>query len=184
VLAEDQQLDVVQGVFVNRVNEGSSAKEAGIEPGDVITGINGHLVNSVSELQEWVARNRPGQGVKVKFRRKGEEHEVNAVLRNYDGSAELVKKEIEYEMDGATFEDVPYLKLTKLNLDGGVFIKKLNTGKWLKAGLKEEFIITHIDKVAVDNVSDLNRIMEMKKGGVLIEGVFSNGEKGAIGMEW
>jgi len=184
VLAEDQQLDVVQGVFVNRVNEGSSAKEAGIEPGDVITGINGHLVNSVSELQEWVARNRPGQGVKVKFRRKGEEHEVNAVLRNYDGSAELVKKEIEYEIDGATFEDVPYLKLTKLNLDGGVFIKKLNTGKWLKAGLREEFIITHIDKVAVDNVSDLNRIMEMKKGGVLIEGVFSNGEKGAIGMEW
>ena len=184
VLAEDQQLDVVQGVFVNRVNEGSSAKEAGIEPGDVITGINGHLVNSVSELQEWVARNRPGQGVKVKFRRKGEEHEVNAVLRNYDGSAELVKKEIEYEIDGATFEDVPYLKLTKLNLDGGVFIKKLNNGKWLKAGLREEFIITHIDKVAVDNVSDLNRIMEMKKGGVLIEGVFSNGEKGAIGMEW
>lgn len=183
-LAEDQELDVFQGVFVNVVNEGSSAQQAGIEVGDVITGINDHLVNSVSELQEWVARNRPGQTVKVTFRRKGKEQDVKAVLRNYDGSSELKKKEIEYEIEGATFEDIPYSKLTKLNLDGGVLIKKLTSGKWKKAGLQEDFIITHIDKVVIDNVSDLNRVMEMKTGGVLIEGLFSNGEKGTIGMEW
>ncbi len=183
-LAEDRELDVVQGVFVNLVNDGSSAKEAGISPGDVITGINDHSVNSVSELQEWVARNRPGQVVKVTFRRNGEKREVKAVLRNYDGSSELKKKEIEYEIEGATFEDISYIRLTKLNLDGGVLIKKLSSGKWKKAGLQEEFIITHIDKVSIDNVSDLNRAMEMKKGGVLIEGIFFNGEKGTIGMEW
>ncbi len=44
-------------------------------------------------------------------------------------------------------------------------------------------IITHIDKVAIDNVKDLNRAMEMKKGGVLIEGLW-HGEKQAIGLEW
>jgi S1-C subfamily serine protease len=183
-LAEDQELDVVQGVFVNVVNEGSSAQQAGIEVGDVITGINDHLVNSVSELQEWVARNRPGQTVKVTFRRKGKEQDVKAVLRNYDGSSELKKKEIEYEIEGATFEDISYSKLTKLNLDGGVLIRKLTSGKWKKAGLQEDFVITHIDKVVIDNVSDLNRVMEMKTGGVLVEGLFSNGEKGTIGMEW
>jgi len=183
-LAEAKGLDVVQGVFVNVVSERSSAKEAGIEPGDVITAINHHIVNSVSELQEWVARNRPGQEVKVTFRRGGEEHEVKAVLKNYDGTSELKKKEIEHEIEGATFEDISYSRLTKLELDGGVLVKKLSSGKWQKAGLQEEFIITHIDKVAIDNVGDLNRVMEMKKGGVLIEGIFSNGEKGTIGMEW
>ena len=177
-------MDVVQGAFVNFVNEGSPAREAGIEPKDVITGINDHMVNSVSELQEWVARNRPGQSVKVTFRRRGEEHNVNVILRNYEGSAELKRKEIEYEIDGATFEDIPYTRLTKLNLDGGVLLKRLTSGKWQKAGLKEEFIITYIDKVSIDNVGDLNRVMEMKKGGVLIEGIFANGEKGTIGMEW
>jgi serine protease Do len=50
--------------------------------------------------------------------------------------------------------------------------------------LQEDFIITHIDKVSIDNVSDLNRVMEIKKGGVLVEGLFANGEKGTIGMEW
>ena len=183
-LAEDRELDVVQGVFVNLVNEGSSAAQAGIEVGDVITGINNHLVNSVSELQEWVARNRPGQTVKVTFRRNGEEQEANAVLRNYEGSSELKKKEIQYEMEGATFENLSYSRLNKLNLDGGVLIKQITFGKWKKAGLQEEFIITHIDKVAIDNVDDINRVMEMKKGGVLVEGLFSNGEKGTIGMEW
>ncbi len=183
-LAEDRELDVVQGVFVNLVNEGSSAAQAGIEVGDVITGINNHLVNSVSELQEWVARNRPGQTVKVTFRRSGEEHEANAVLRNYEGSSELKKKEIHYEIEGATFENLSYSRLTKLNLDGGVLIKQITFGKWKKAGLQEEFIITHIDKVAIDNVDDINQVMEMKKGGVLVEGLFSNGEKGTIGMEW
>ena len=183
-LAEDRELDVVQGVFVNLVNEGSSAAQAGIEVGDVITGINDHLVNSVSELQEWVARNRPGQTVKVTFRRNGEEHEAKAVLRNYEGSSELKKKEIQYEMEGATFENLSYSRLNKLNLDGGVLIKQITFGKWKKAGLQEEFIITHIDKVAIDNVDDINRVMEMKKGGVLVEGLFSNGEKGTIGMEW
>lgn len=183
-IAEELELDVVQGVFVNFVNEGSSAQEAGIEAGDVITGINDHPVNSVSELQEWVARNRPGQTVKVTFRRNNEERDVKAVLRNYEGSSELKKKEVEYEMEGATLEDISYSKLTRLNLDGGVLISKLSFGKWKKAGLQENFIITHIDKVGIDNVSDLNRVMEMKKGGVLIEGLFSNGEKGTIGMEW
>jgi len=183
-LAEDQGLDVLQGVFVNRVNEGSSASEAGIVPGDVITGINDHEVNSVSELQEWVARNRPGQEVKVTFRRDNEEHQAKAILKNYDGSSELKKKEIAYEMNGATFEDIAYIELTKLNLDGGVRIVELLPGKWQKAGLKENFIITHIDKVSIDNVADLNRVMAIKKGGVLIEGIFEDGEKGTIGMDW
>jgi serine protease Do len=183
-VADLHNLDVLQGVYVNVVNESSSAKEAGIERGDVIIGINNHPVNSVSELQEWVARNRPGQKVKVTFRRNGEEREVNAVLRNYEGTSQLKKKEIDFEMEGATFEEVSYSKLTKLNLDGGVIVKSLTYGKWQKAGIKEEFIITHIDKVAIDNVRDLNIVMEMKKGGVLIEGLFSNGEKGTIGMEW
>jgi hypothetical protein len=109
---------------------------------------------------------------------------VKAVLRNYEGSSELKKKEVEYEIEGATLEDISYSKLTRLNLDGGVLISKLSFGKWKKAGLQENFIITHIDKVGIDNVSDLNRVMEMKKGGVLVEGLISNGEKGTIGMEW
>lgn len=183
-LAEDRHLNVVQGVFVQVVNKGSAAEISGIEMGDVITRINGHDVHSVSELQEWVARNRPGQSIQVGFLRNGRPKEVNAVLKNYEGSSTVSSKEVLYELEGATIEDVSYSRLTKLSLDGGVLVTKLSEGKWKKAGIKDDFIITHIDKVAIDNVEDLNRVMAMKKGGVLVEGVFSHGEKGTIGMDW
>jgi hypothetical protein len=69
-------------------------------------------------------------------------------------------------------------------LDGGVKVVGVAPGKWKKAGIKKDFIIAFIDKVPVDNVEDLNRIMEYKKGGVLVEGFFTDGEKGTYGMEW
>lgn len=183
-LAEKRDLNVVQGVFVNYVNKGSAAEVSGLESGDVITAIDNHGVSGTSELQEWVARKRPGQNVLVRFVRGGENKEVIATLRNFQGSEEIKKKEISYDLEGALLEEVPYSILTELNLDGGVLIKKISFGKWKKAGLKENFIITHIDKVAIDNVSDLNRAMEIKKGGVLIEGLMINGDKQTIGIEW
>ncbi len=183
-LADSRNLNVVQGVFVSYVNKGSAAEASGIESGDVITAIDNHTVNGTSELQEWVARKRPGQNILVRFIRDGEDQEVTARLRDFQGSEETKKKTVSYELEGAMLEEVPYSKLTALSLDGGVLVKKLSFGKWKKAGVKENFIITHIDKVAIDNVSDLNRAMEMKKGGVLVEGYMINGDKQTIGIEW
>ncbi len=183
-IAENLNLDVLQGVLVRFVNKGSAAEASGMESGDVITAIDNHPVSGVSELQEWVARKRPGQSVQVKFIRDHDSMEVSATLKNFEGSAEIQKKAISYELEGATLDEVPYSKLNELSLDGGVLIKKLSFGKWKKSGIQENFIITHIDKVSIDNVSDLNRAMEMKKGGVLIEGVMMTGEKLAIGLNW
>lgn len=183
-VAENQNFDVVQGVWVRRVNRGGAADESGIEAGDVITAIDDHVVNSVSELQEWVARKRPGQSVKVSFRRDNVEKQIKATLKNYEGSEATTKKEISYDFEGASFEDLTYRELTNLNLDGGVRVKALKDGKWLDAKLHEGFIITHIDKVAVDNVEDLNRILEIKDGGILVEGIYPNKEKGVFGVSW
>jgi len=183
-LAEDQGLDVVQGVFVTRVNENSAARASGLLRGDVITHIDEHAVNSVSELQEWVARNRPGETIDVVYRRDGIEQNVKVTLRNYEGDEKVTKREVKYNIEGATFEDMSYLDLTRLNIDGGVRLKLLQEGKWKKAGMSDGFIITHIDKVQVDNVEDLNKVLEMKNGGILVEGVFARGGRGTFGVEW
>lgn len=183
-LAENRSLDVVQGVYITRVNQNSAAEEAGIRPGDVITAIDNHAVNSVSELQEWVARNRPGESITVTFMRDGETQSVLTTLRNFEGGEEVEEPKIEYELEGATFEDISYRNLTKLNIDGGVLIKHLSEGKWKKAGIKEGFIITHIDKVPVDNVEDLNRTLNFKSGGILVEGIYQKKDKEVFGLDW
>ncbi|MDQ2657571.1 MAG: trypsin-like peptidase domain-containing protein [Bacteroidota bacterium] len=183
-LAEQYNLPVSQGVFVSNVLSGSAAEESGLLPGDVIVAIDKHIVNSVSELQEWVARNRPGNEIMVTFLREGQKNEVSARLKNSQGKESFEVKEVRHEIEGATLEDVPYRELAKLLLDGGVKITSIAPGKWKKAGVRKDFIIAYVDKVPVDNVEDLNRIMEYKKGGVLIEGFYSDGIKGTFGMDW
>ncbi len=183
-LAESHGLNRVQGVFVTRVNAGSAALESGIEVGDVIVAINEHDVNSVSELQEWVARNRPGETISVDFIREGVARQVKAVLKNYSGSEELEKPEVLWELEGATFEDIPYHALNRLNIDGGVLLTEVRAGAWEKSGIKNRFIITHIDKVSIDNVEDLNRVLAIKEGGMLVEGLYENGERGVFGVNW
>jgi hypothetical protein len=69
-------------------------------------------------------------------------------------------------------------------LEGGVRIKRIERGKWKTAGIKKDFIIAYLDKIPVDNVADLNRILDVKKGGVLVEGYYADGSKGTFGLEW
>lgn len=184
LIAESFNLPVNQGVLVNGVREESAAKESGIVPGDVIVGINDHTVNSVSELQEWVARNRPGEKVTVTYLRNGKKHNVVATLRNSEGKETIVKKEVVNSLRGGQFEDVPYRELAKLMLEGGVRITGLDEGPWKDSGMKENFIIAFVDKVPVDNIEDLNRILEYKRGGFLVEGVYVSGQKGTYGVNW
>lgn len=183
-IAEQMKLSTSQGVLINRVNEGSAASASGLVARDIIIGINGHDVTSVSELQELVARNRPGEEVKVSYLRDGQLHHANVTLKNSSGNELLEKREIRYTLDGAQVEDVQFKELAGLQLEGGVRIKTLGDGKWKEAGIKEKFIISHIDKVPVDNVSDLNQVLDFKRGAILIEGYYADGERGVYALDW
>lgn len=184
-LAQDRGLDVIRGVFINRVNDHSAAEQAGMEAGDVITGIDGQDVSSVSELQELVARHRPGHTIQVTYRRDGKATSVKTTLKNFDGQAAITRTPVLYEMEGARFEDLPYSELNKRDLEGGVLIRSIGPGKWRDAGIDKGFIITHLDKVAVDNVEDLNRMLEYKSGGMLIEGIYTASNARAVyGVRW
>jgi serine protease Do len=183
-IAERLNVNINQGVLVAGVSENGAAREAGIVAGDVIVAIDDHTVNSVSELQEWVARNRPGAEISVTYIRNGEEQKVKARLKNTEGNEDMKRREVQFDIDGATFENVPYRDLTKLQLEGGVRFKSIDEGKWKRAGIKPGFIIGYIDKVPLDNVEDLNRVLEYKKGGILLEGFYEDGTKGTFGVDW
>lgn len=183
-IAEQLNLKSSQGVLVRRVNRGSAAEESGIREGDVITAIDQHKINSVSELQEWVARKRPGKSVTVTFVRNSKTEEVLARLKNNSGKEELEVEEAEVVDAGIVIGDAQISDLMRLNLEGGVLVKAVTDGKWKEAGIREGFVIGFIDKVPVDNAKDFYRILHYKKGGVLIEGYYLNGEKKSFGIDW
>lgn len=183
-LAEERKLDRAQGVFVTQVNEAGAAERSGLQPGDVITAIDEHAVNSVSELQEWVARRRPGYQVNVTYRRAGAEKRVAATLRNFDGSESPVLPPVAYDIKGARFEDLNYRELTSRQLDGGVRIVSVGDGPWKIKELEAGVILTFVDKVPIDNVRDLNRVLAIKRGAILVEGFQPSGDRLVVGLDW
>ncbi len=138
-IAEDLKLEVNQGVLVNKVNGGSAAEQSGLVRGDVIVAIDGHSISSVSELQEWVARNRPGKEIGVSYIRNGEQHEVKARLRNSEGNENVEKKVVRYDLNGVEVEDVPYKELVGLQVEGGVRIKEITAANGRNPGSKKDF---------------------------------------------
>ncbi len=185
-LAEQEDLEVVKGIYIERVVDNSAAEESGIEPGDVIVSVNGRQVNSVSELQEQVALNRPGDEIDVTYIRDGRTRTVKARLKNSYGTTETVEVAGNvFSTEGATFADISREEMEELGISGGVKLEELASGVWKEAGIKEGFVITRIDKEEIRNLDDLVNSIERPRGeGMLIEGYYANGEKAFYGIGW
>jgi serine protease Do len=183
-IAEELKLDVNQGVLINRVMKEGGAADAGLLPGDIILAVEGHAVSSTSTLQERVARFRPGKMISVSYLRDGEKHTVNVLLKNTKGNTEMLVAEIPETLDGIQVTNVADSILTFLELDGGVLVTAVEEGKWKNSGITANFVIAYIDRVPVDHVTDFYKILNTKRGAILIEGYYLQGERRVYALDW
>lgn len=183
-IAEAENLDRRAGALVRDLTDGGAAADAGIEPGDVITKINDIPVRNVTQLQEQIGRFRPGDNVVVGVLRDGEEKLFNVTLRNQYGNTEIRRKtdKVVRTALGATFETVDENALKRLKLSNGVEVKDITPGMISKAGIKNGFIITKIDKKPVNHPDDVTEFLNNSRGGVLIEGKYPNGSVAYYGF--
>lgn len=183
-LAKEKNIDQIEGVYINSVRPEGAAREAGLREGDVIISINKVRVNSSSELQEQISRYRPGEEVRVVIRRDGDVKQFDVVLRNLEGSTEIVKRNDVIEVLGATFEPVSEREKRMLGIRNGVKVKTLKPGKLMKVGIQEGFVLTSVNKRPVNSVKDISDILKDTEGGVIIEGLDNNGARSyyAFGM--
>jgi len=176
-LRSDENLEVSEGAYVRGLLSGGAAEMAGLETGDIIVSVEDFPIKSVTELQEQVGKYRPGDEIEVGILRQNEKRSIEVLLRDRYGNTEL-KKRSEEEMNmifGAKLEGLTQKEKSSLKVVNGVRIADIEDGKFRKAGLKEGFVITHIDKQPVDSPEDVKRILHSKSGGVLVEGFHQNG---------
>ncbi|MDR7130004.1 Do/DeqQ family serine protease [Algoriphagus sp. 4150] len=175
-------LPVEQGVYIGGVNENSGGKEAGLKEGDIIISVDGRRTNNVANLQEMVARKRPGDKVELEYIRDGKTFKTNATLRNFSGTTDIVEKVVPktFEFEGVNFEEVPAQVKGQLNLSGGALISSVTGEKWRKSGAKSGFIITSIitesGRVKISGVDNLLEVLGASQGeSIVVLGMFQDG---------
>ncbi|MGB0034999.1 MAG: trypsin-like peptidase domain-containing protein [Candidatus Acidiferrales bacterium] len=62
-----KELGAPYGIVVEAVESGSPAEKAGLQPGDVITNVNGHPVHTGADLVNPIAQTAIGQSVLIRF---------------------------------------------------------------------------------------------------------------------
>jgi len=184
-IKEKNKLPDLKGVFLAKVVEGGSADKAGLKDGDVILKIGSKEVNSVAALQEEIGKRRPGDKVSLSVRQKdGDLITKELVLRNQDGETQLLSKE-EINKNaalGATFIELTDKEKKELNINYGVKIKSINTGKLKSIGLSEGIIIVKINNEPIETVEELTQKLSGVNRGILLEIMDDTGKRDYRGL--
>lgn len=175
-LANQLDLDVTSGVYIDKLVENGAADEYGIEEGDVIVAIDNKAITSSPELQETIGSKRPGDAVSVTVNRDGKEKTISLTLRNKDGEARIIEKE---EMEptlalGVALRELSNEESKKYRVKGGVQVTDIENGKIRKhTKMRKGFVITGIDGKEMSSPDDVNSFFRNKtNGGVMIEGFY------------
>lgn len=80
--AKRLRLPAARGAIITDLIDGGPAGDAGLRKGDVLTSINGVVIDSSPELQEQMSRYRPGQRIVIDFIRNRRPRQVNILLRD------------------------------------------------------------------------------------------------------
>ncbi len=175
-------LDKPRGILVQDVISGSAAEEAGIKAGDIILECDGKEVNKPGELQEIIARKRPGDKVNLKIYRDGKTLELTATLKPRKEDEEVAKaeseeapaKEIEpgvlnFEKLGFTVANLDEETKNKYKVKNGVIVTEVEQfSEAFDKGIRENDVIIEADRKPVRNVDELKKIIQSRKSGDVV----------------
>ena len=169
------KLAVPKGALVERVFENGAASDAGIKNGDIIMAINGKTVNNYIELQEIVARYRPGDNVDVDILSSNNKMVKKTIqLKNRNNSIAITEKpeQLLLEKYGIEVRELSIAEINNYRLKG-VKIISVKKGKPVDlVGIKPDFIIVTIDKEKIDNVNALASALNKDQAYVIVEGLY------------
>ena len=148
-----------EGVLVNEVFEKDPAAAAGIKPGDVITRIEGAVIDSPNRLSRIVAGLLPGAMTKVEVVRNQQRLVLDVALserRDQAIVASLPQSRTEAKL-GLDVQDLTAALSEKFKLheNRGVLITKVEPGSLAQSeGLREGDLIKEVNRVEVGSVGD------------------------------
>ena len=178
--------DAIDGVYVVGLTDGGGALAAGIKKADIINEINGKKIKTMNELQETLVQYRPGDKVTVTLLRNGKEKKIEVELKNSRGNTEIVK-DVDMEVLGAKFQDVPEETRRQLNIGYGIQVSAVNNGLMKDNGVQRGYIILRINEQQIKSADDIERIYKEAASSpnqvLFIQGIYPSGRRAMYAID-
>jgi serine protease Do len=158
------------GVLVNEVFEKDPAAAAGIKPGDILTRIDGTVIDTPNRLSRVVAGLIPGSTAKVEIVRDQQRLVLDVALverRDHAISTSLPQSRSDIKL-GLDVQDLTPSLADKFKLreSRGVLISKVEPGSLAQAeGLHEGDLIKEVNRIDVGSVGEFsNAVSKVRRG--------------------
>lgn len=173
-------LGTMEGIYVAKVVEDGAAADAGIKEGDVIIEADGQKVTRMAELQELIAKKRPGDKLTLTYLHDKKKKTQTVTLKNEQGNTKVVKN-ADLDVLGANFREVTDAQKKQLGINYGLEVLKVDNGKMKEAGVPRGFIIQKVNNESVQTIDQLQSIVKdastSKEPVLYIQGIFPTGKK-------
>jgi serine protease Do len=169
-----------KGALVQQVMPKTPAEKAGLEPGDVVTSLDGKVIESSSALSRGVALVPPGRSLKLGLTRQGSQKTISLVVAQRPDDERAIGREdwddgeasaegsktpkLGFKVGQLDAEAARQLKLPP-EVKGVVVTELVEGGPAEQAGVLRGDLIVELNKKAVTRPGDLVAIVEKMKEG-------------------
>jgi S1-C subfamily serine protease len=148
-----------KGIYIQEIEEKTTAEELGLQKGDVVTAVDGRDVTKMAELQEALSQRRPGDKVKVTYIRNKKSHTETATLRNAQGGTEVLE-EVDIDLFGAQLKPLSDETKQQLALRYGLEVTAIKKGKLADAGITKGMILLQVNDQEMRTVEDFENAVK------------------------
>lgn len=173
---------VTDGIIIEQVLDRGSAKEAGLEKGDVIIKINDAKIKDKGTMMEQMSRFRPGDKIKVTYVRDNKTQTTTITLKNSQGNTSITKSNDILDL-GCAFKELSDKQKKDLGISKGVEVLGVKDGKFKEYGIRNGFIILDINNYPVSSREDVEKVYKAIMNDndsdkvMFITGIYPTGKK-------
>jgi serine protease Do len=162
-LAQTFGLREPMGALIASVEPGSAAEKAGLQPGDVVLGVDGVRVADSGDLPRLIGEKRPGTRVRLEIWRDGRSRNVDATLDEMQpetlAGAPAQRGEDAGGKLGLTARALSPEEAGQLGVRGGLAIEDVS-GPAANAGLRPGDVILALNNQPVTDVAQFRQLVE------------------------
>ncbi|SMD37830.1 Do/DeqQ family serine protease [Reichenbachiella faecimaris] len=177
-VAEELQINSLNGVIITHVQKGWAADKADLEKGDIVTEVNGEPLYDKAQLEEMIGYKYPGDLIQLTLKRGNKSVSKTLEFSNREGTTEILKRNIYTSQSlQASFESISKAERDLIGIKSGIRVIEVGNGFFRKLDIPEGFIITEINHSNIESPQELEDVLNKIRGKVIVSGITTSGRR-------